>query len=263
MTEMFGHGLTLLFAVVLWWFSTGIILMVCSMPSRTFGWTLSAGTVVFAASLYGLVASARETTAHSTYIAFLSAIGVWGWLEMGFLMGYVTGPRTAPCPADARGWHRFGLAATTLLYREFAVIVVGLLVAILTHGLPNQVGAFTFLILLVMRVSAELNIFLGVRYLPDTLLPERLSYLKSYFRTRRFNLLFPVSVLGATLAAIATARRALGADGAEAVGFALLSVLLALAILEHFFMMMPLPDAALWRWAKPLTMPKSAEKSVP
>jgi putative photosynthetic complex assembly protein 2 len=260
---MLGHGLTFVFTVTIWWLSTGVILMLCSLPRRTFGWSLLAGTAVLAASLYGLVASAQETSISGTYIAFLSAIGVWGWLEMGFLMGYITGPRTAPCPADAQGWERFGLAVAALLYREFSVIVVGLLVAILTSGQPNQIGSQTFMILLVMRLSAELNLFLGVPFRPDAFLPEGLLYLKSYFRTRRFNLLFPVSIAGSSLAAILMVRRAIGAEGAEAVGFALLFVLLALAILEHFFMMMPLPDAALWRWAKPMTMPKSAEKSLP
>jgi putative photosynthetic complex assembly protein 2 len=260
---MLGHGLTFVFTVTLWWFSTGIILLLCSLPRRTFGWSLLGGTAVLAASLYGLVATARDTSVSATYIAFLSAIGVWGWLEMGFLMGYVTGPRTTPCPADARGWRRFGLALTTLIYREFAIIVVGLLVAILTSGQPNQIGALTFMILLVMRISAELNLFLGVPFVPDAFLPEGLSYLKSYFRRRRFNLLFPVSILGSSLSALFLARRAVGAEGAEAVGSALLFVILALAILEHFFMMIPLADAALWRWAKPMTMPKSAEKSLP
>jgi putative photosynthetic complex assembly protein 2 len=219
--------------------------------------------VVLAVALYGLVASAAETSISATYVAFLSAIGVWGWLEMGFLMGYVTGPHAEPCPPDARGWRRFGLAVTALLYREFSIIVVGLLVAILTSGQPNQIGALTFLILLAMRLSAEFNLFLGVPRLPDAFLPEGLMYLKSYFRTRRFNLLFPVSILGSSIPAILLARRAIGAEGAEAVGFGLLFVLLALAILEHFFMMIPLADAALWRWAKPMTMPKSAEKSLP
>jgi putative photosynthetic complex assembly protein 2 len=260
---MLGHGLTFVITVTLWWFSTGIILLLCSLPRRTFGWSLLGGTAMLAVSLYGLVASAGDTTSLGIYLAFLSAIGVWGWLEMGFLMGYLTGPHTAPCPPDARGWQRFSLAVTTLLYREFSVIVAGLLVAILTSGQPNRTGALTFLILLVMRVSAELNLFLGVRYVPEAFLPDGLSHLKSYFRTRRFNLLFPVSILGSSLVAFNLARRALSAEGAEAVGFALLFVLLALAILEHFFMMIPMPDTALWGWAKPMTTPKSAQKSLP
>jgi putative photosynthetic complex assembly protein 2 len=54
----------------------------------------------------------------------------------------------------------------------------------------------------------------------------------------------------------------LGAEGAEAVGFALLLALVALAMLEHFFMIMPLPDAVLWRWAVPTTT-KPIDKALP
>jgi putative photosynthetic complex assembly protein 2 len=118
----------------------------------------------------------------------------------------------------------------------------------------------TFLILMVMRISAKLNIFLGVPHLPEAMLPERLSYLKSYFRTRRVNPLFPFSILVSTLAAIFLGQRALQAEGAEAVGAALLFALLLLAILEHLFMILPLPDAALWRWARPLAPPEPIEK---
>jgi putative photosynthetic complex assembly protein 2 len=246
---MVGHSLTFIFTILLWWSSTGVILMLCTLPSRTFGWSMIGGSIMAAAAFYGLHEGARGSSALMTYLSFLSAIGVWGWLEMGFLMGYVTGPRTAPCPADATGWRRFCLAVHTLLYRQFAIVVATLLVIAATHGQVNQVGLFTFLILLVMRVSAEVNIFLGVPYLPDALLPERLAYLKSYFRTRRFNFLFPISIIGASLVAISLARHALGAEGAEAAGFALMFALLSLAILEHLFMVVPLQEAALWRWA--------------
>jgi putative photosynthetic complex assembly protein 2 len=47
------------------------------------------------------------------------------------------------------------------------------------------------------------------------------------------------------------AQRAIGAEGAEAIGGALLFTLLSLAILEHFFMVMPIPDGVLWLWAMP------------
>ncbi|MEO0929805.1 MAG: DUF3623 family protein, partial [Pseudomonadota bacterium] len=35
------------------------------------------------------------------------------------------------------------------------------------------------------------------------------------------------------------------------VGFALLTALSALALLEHWLMVVPLPDAKLWRWMLP------------
>jgi putative photosynthetic complex assembly protein 2 len=37
----------------------------------------------------------------------------------------------------------------------------------------------------------------------------------------------------------------------DAIGFALLTSLSALALLEHWFMVIPLPDAKLWRWMLP------------
>lgn len=257
---MVGHSLTFIFTVFVWWASTGAVLMLSTLPSRTFGWSLVGGSIAAIAAFYGLHLGGRDTGSIGTYLSFLSAIIIWGWLEMGFLMGFVTGPRTTPCPADATGWRRFRLAIDTLLYRHLAIIVSSLAVIILTKGQVNQTGLWTFMILLVMRVSAELNIFLGVPYLPDALLPERLCYLKSYFRTRRLNFLFPISILGAGLVAFALAERALGSEGAEAAGAALMFALLALAILEHFFMVMPVGEAALWRWARNLAAAKPIEK---
>ena len=41
------------------------------------------------------------------------------------------------------------------------------------------------------------------------------------------------------------------AEPAQAVGFALLTAMTALALLEHWLMVLPLPDARLWRWMLP------------
>jgi putative photosynthetic complex assembly protein 2 len=182
---------------------------------------------------------------------------------MSFLMGYVTGPRTTPCPPGATGWRRFRLAFETLLFHELAIAATAVLIVGLTWQAPNQTGTLAFLILMVMRISAKLNIFLGVPNLSDEFLPEHLGYLKSYFCKRRFNLLFPVSILGSLVAAVWLARLAFGTEGPEAVGAALLLTLLSLAIVEHFFMMLPVADGALWLWAVPTDTAKSMEKRLP
>lgn len=258
---MVGHGLSLFFAVFLWWLSTGVILMLCSLPKKTFGWSLGGFSLMLTLALYGLTESARTSSTIGTYLSFISAIGIWAWLEMSFLMGYITGPRTTACPPDARGWSRFRLALETLLYHELSIVAAGFLVVYLTWGAPNQTGTVAFLILMAMRISAKLNIFLGVPYLPDALLPDRLGYLKSYFRIRKFNPLFPISIFGACWAALALGERALANDGAIAVGWAMSFTLLSLAIIEHFFMMLPIPDRALWRWAKPFDPTDPAGRS--
>jgi len=258
---MANHGVALLLAILTWWFSTGLVLMLCALPKKTFAWSMIGASLVLAAAVYGLAHSAWETGPGAPYVAFLSALGVWGWIEMSFLMGIVTGPRTVPCPENVQGWPRFQMALQALLYHELMIVFWAGLIVMLTWRAPNQIGTFAFLILMAMRISAKLNIFLGVPNLTDEFLPQRLVYLKSYFRKGQISSLFPATVGAAALVAIFLAQKALGASGAEASGFALLFSLIALAILEHLFMVFPIPDAVLWRWAFPA--PKQGEKNWP
>ncbi len=64
------------------------------------------------------------------------------------------------------------------------------------------------------------------------------------------NFLFPLSV---TASSIVTARLIQlylsAADDFHATSYALLSSLLGLAVLEHWFMVLPLPSEKLWSWA--------------
>jgi putative photosynthetic complex assembly protein 2 len=253
-------AIAFLLTVLVWWASTGAIMVLCALPRRTFKWSMGGATLVMAVAIYGLAESAWEVSNAGVYVAFLSALGIWGWIEMTFLMGYVTGPRTVPCPAGTEGWQRFRLALETLLYHELTILAAAVAIVMLTRRAPNQTGTFAFLILMAMRISAKLNIFLGVPNLTDEFLPKQLDYLKTYFRKCEFNVLFPLSVSASSLVAACLAQKALGATGSEAVAPTLLFALLALAILEHAFMVIPLPDAALWRWAVPS---KTIDKSLP
>jgi putative photosynthetic complex assembly protein 2 len=66
------------------------------------------------------------------------------------------------------------------------------------------------------------------------------------------NWLFPVSVTALTFAIACWLERAVAAPtGAATVGHVLLAALTALALLEHWFMVLPLPDQKLWRWMLP------------
>lgn len=248
---MAGQGMAVLLTIFAWWLSTGVIVLTCALPRRTFGWSLAVASLVASFSIYAFAHSAWDTSPAGAYIAFLSALGVWGWIEMSFLMGFVTGPRTTPCPIEVHGWLRFRMAIETLLYHELTIVAAGLALLALAWGAPNQTGILAFLILMTMRISAKLNIFLGVPNLSDEFLPQRLGYLKSYFRKCETNLLFPVCMTVSILGAVLLAHKALQSDGAAASGYSLLFTLTALAILEHIFMVVPLPDAILWRWALP------------
>ena len=242
-----------LYTVFLWWFSTGVILWLDRLPRSTFRWSLLAGTLIAAASVYGLVVSMRDASPAGAVIAFTCALGLWGWHELSFLMGLVTGPRTSRCPPEAKGWRRFALATSTLIYHEVALMLTAAVVVAVTWLEPNQIGCWTFLILLASRLSAKLNLFLGVPNFTEAFFPDHLRYLTSYLRKRPMNALFPWSIAAGLALTGVEGWRALNpyAGEFEAVGFSLIFVLTALALIEHAFMLLPLPDTALWRWAMP------------
>jgi len=101
-----------------------------------------------------------------------------------------------------------------------------------------------------MRWSAKLNLYLGVSNFNEHWLPERSRYLVSYMRKRRMNYLFPVSITLGTAGTALLLRAAIGAgDDFGRLGNTLVCSLLALAVLEHWFLVLPLRDSALWQWA--------------
>ncbi|MBC7506942.1 MAG: DUF3623 family protein, partial [Sandarakinorhabdus sp.] len=105
----------LLFATVLWFVATGFVLWLDRLPSRTWPASLVGATVASGFAMGGIIATAPETSPAAAYAAFACALVLWGWHELSFLMGFVTGPNRGACPADARGWRRFRLAAATLI----------------------------------------------------------------------------------------------------------------------------------------------------
>jgi putative photosynthetic complex assembly protein 2 len=236
--------------VFAWWFSTGAILYLNGLPRRTHRWTMAAATVVLGLSLVGLSATRDDTSLAGAYLAFASALGVWAWQEIAFLLGYVTGPRRTPCPDGAIGWPRAGHAVYALLHHELALVLLGVTVAALTWGGENPAGLLSFAILWAMRQSAKLNVFLGVRNLNEHFLPSHLRYIESYFRRAPMNGLFPLSVVASTWVAVLMwqAAGAAGLSGGESAALALPATLLSLAILEHWFMVLPLPSQLLWNW---------------
>lgn len=242
-------SLALGFTVLVWWLSTGVIIALCNRGSKAFVPVFAASCALLPFLLMGLARCATAASAGCAYGGFLCAVLAWGWLEMGFLMGFITGPRALPCPAGAQGWPRFRMALGALLYHEMSILLMAVLVVAITWRAPNQTGTLAFLILTLMRISAKLNIFLGVPNLTDEFLPARLGYLKTYFRRAPASALFPVSLLAGAAAAAALIHRAVTAQGDAHAGSLLLLTLTLLGIAEHLFMITRLPDAALWRWA--------------
>jgi putative photosynthetic complex assembly protein 2 len=248
---MAQYGLPALYALFVWWFSTGIVIYLDGLPRRTFRWSMLGATSVLVLSIYGLATGSADATVGGAYTAFTYGLLAWGWQEISFYMGVVTGSRREPCREGCAGWRHFGHAVQTSLYHELSIIAsAGVLIAV-TWDMPNQIGTWTFMVLWWMHQSARINVFLGVPNLNEEFLPEHMQFLKSFLTKKPMNLLFPISVTISTVIAALLFQRALAPEASAftATGFTFLGTLMVLAILEHWFLVLPLPAAALWSWS--------------
>lgn len=239
-------------AVIGWWLGTGVILFLNHLPRRTYPWTLGIATALMLVTLLYLPQLSRDTSATGLALAFVAALVIWGWLELSYLMGWITGPHTQPCPHNVSEWRRFTLGIQTSLYHELSVLALVAITVALTWDQPNPITAYCCITLWLLRWSAKLNLFLGVSNFNEHWLPEKLAYLGSYMRQRSMNGLFPLSMLAGSAVCALLYREALAAaPGFEQQGLLMVASLLALGILEHAFLMLPVRDSALWSWAIP------------
>ncbi|HMO09252.1 MAG TPA: putative photosynthetic complex assembly protein PuhE [Paracoccaceae bacterium] len=247
-------------ALFLWWFSTGILLMrVRAADNRGHDahiWSCLLTLPVLAAGIIGINETAADASPTGAFVAFVSALAVWGWIELAFLSGLITGPNRRPCPPGTTATDRFLRGFGTVAWHELALVAALVVLAQLTQGAANPFGFWTFAVLFFARVSAKLNLFFGVPRIHTEFLPRTLAHLPSHFRRGPMTPFFPLSVSLLTFAAYCFLERLAQAGSPGAVtGFALLSALTLLALLEHWFMVLPLPDQKLWRWMLPAPKP--------
>ena len=244
------YALALGFVILAWWASTAAVMWL-AWQARS-AQRLSLGTVgVLAVGAAALAFFVRfSPTAGAAYLGLAAALVLWGWHELAFLLGVVTGPRREPCPPDAVGGRRFRLATATVIHHELALAATLVLLAALSWGAPNAVAFWTFAGLWALRLSAKLNLFFGVAHVSDELVPPHLRYLTSYFRRRPGVSPWLLLALLATVAAsVVLTVAATGAEpGYPATALSLLAALALLGVLEHLFLAFPMQDARLWRW---------------
>jgi putative photosynthetic complex assembly protein 2 len=241
-------GMPLLFALGVWWGATAVVMYLDGLPRRTFRWTLAGTTVLQLLALYGLWVTRDDTSVAGAYLAFTCAVVTWGWQEVFFLTGAITGPRRHGCSDHCSGWRHFGHGMQAIQHHELSLVAAGLVLCALAWNAPNQIGLWTYLVLWGMRQSAKLNLFLGVRNLGVEFLPRHLEYLQSFFRRRSMNALFPLSIAAGVTLVYLLARVTLHPDAApfEESGYALLTAIAFLGLLEHCLLMLPVRVDALW-----------------
>ncbi|MEM1149768.1 MAG: putative photosynthetic complex assembly protein PuhE [Pseudomonadota bacterium] len=254
-------ALPILVAALVWWASTGVLFWRMGKAPGTYATTVIASTLAMGAGTLALMALRHETGPLAAYGGFLAGIAIWAWHEALFLTGYLSGPRRTPCPEGLGLWRRFVASTEVVIHHELAIAAHGLLLIALSWGAANPIAAWTFLLLWGMRLNAKLVVFLGAPNISDEFLPSHLTYISTYFGKRRVTAFFPLFITLVTAVATALTYTALlqPSGSGLAIGWMLLSALAWLAVLEHWALVLPIPDSALWRWAQPKPIPLSPQ----
>jgi putative photosynthetic complex assembly protein 2 len=247
---MLAHLLAAGYAILLWWGGTALVFALDHKPQQQVGRLMLGATAIVVGAIALAVSLADTRSAAAAYVGFTCGVVVWAWQELAFLTGWLTGPRREPCPEGARGWPRLRAAIAAVLHHELAILAGGLLLLVLLFDAGNRVALDTYLLLAVMRLSAKLNVFLGARNLGESMLPPHLAHIGSFFRRSRMNVVFPFSLIGGSAAMLLLLHQGIGGDPFAQTAWTLLATMMALAVLEHVFLMLPLPLDGLWTWQR-------------
>jgi putative photosynthetic complex assembly protein 2 len=237
------------FAIFCWWSGTGAILWLDRQGGAVARWCLPAFSVLMGLSFWGVSVSMSASDSSHAYLGFASTIVMWGWHELAFLSGWLSGPRRVAMSVDARGWQRLRESVATLLWHELTLIFNFSLLVWMQSGQPNHTALCTFALLWCMRVSAKVNLFVGIPMHGEQYLPSHLKYLASYFRCAQPGIWFMASVGCATGFWFWLLWSGWHAHETLSANWLLLASLLGLAILEHLVMVMPWSMEKIWGWA--------------
>ena len=246
-------------AILAWWGSTGLIVLAVRSSEKRHNIVMVGAAFMAALGLAALIASSGSTSSSGAFTAFAGALLIWAFFEVAFLLGWITGPRKTPLPANVNGIQRFKFAAETVIHHELALIGTLAFLTITMWGSANHVGVMIFALLWVMRLASKFILFLGARHSLSELAPPRLAYLQSYFRTDRTTVLFPIIMVLGVVNFIFLSRAAILSDVPFfIVAHVLAATFMLLALIELVFLNLPVRDSALWAWAMP-RVAKSAQ----
>ncbi|MEL6541134.1 MAG: putative photosynthetic complex assembly protein PuhE [Pseudomonadota bacterium] len=246
-----GHIVPFIVTIAIWFVATGLVAWADNRDAKTFPRSILIGGIGGITGLIVILVASQSVSVLAVYAAFVGALMVWGWHEIGFLTGAAAGPRREPASPGLTGARRFAEATATVIHHEVVLALTALLLISLSWNAVNQIGATVFVLLFGLRLSAKINMFVGVPNSTAEMLPPHLDYLKTYFGQNRMTWLLGASIFAIAAAAAWFGSLALQADlgSAEMVGASLLTTLCLLGALEHAFLALPFRDGMLWGWA--------------
>lgn len=242
---------TVFFAIFLWWFSTGAIMAIYGRPLRIMQSGFVILTLVMLLAFGGILITRSQASLYGVYLSITCGVIVWGWQIASYYLGFITGPQSTKVAVtnSQNLWQRFNAALRFSLYHELLAVLTGVLLTIIVWSQANQWALWIYMVLWLMHASAKLNVFLGVRNFRIEMLPDQMRYLDRLIGKRAVNRLFPVSMVIALSTLFALIYQAISPNNSpqQTAGFLLLTTMLALGVLEHGLLVLPLP-ATLWGW---------------
>lgn len=248
---------TIAFVILVWWTGTALVLVLQHRIHVSDSPWFRA--VLLSTSLLGVFAlylSAGSLQWFSVAVAFVAAVTLWGCLELSYYLGLITGTHCQPCTPGLTEWQRFRQALSASIWHELLIVGVGIGLIMLLAARDNPAGLYTFLVLWLMRWSAKINLFFGVPHFSTDWFPQRLAYLDSYLRRAPLSYCYVVTMSLASVGLIALIIAATRSEGSLSLVYGLPATLLALAIVEHICMALPIADSRLWHHARELSAPK-------
>ena len=235
-----GYFSAIGYALVLWWVSTGVIIVLYRQPRWTYAATFGMLSVIAAGCATLMFLIRNDTSITATYLSFSAGTLVWGWNLASYYTGAISGPLTVIPAEPLTAQQRFRLAVRSSLHHELVSLGIVIIALWWSIGVPNTSGQLTIVLFYVMHQLSKLNIYFGARNFSGEWLPAHLRYIMVFFGPNRNHWFFAVTIsvaLGITTWTIIAARAAI--DDATQIQMTFLALLAGAAVLEIFVLMIP------------------------
>lgn len=238
-----------LFTIFLWWFTTGLVMIVYGRSRRFIRLFFAGMTLAAAGALWSVWLTRSSTTTAAVYTALLCGVVLWGWQVASYYLDFVTGRQHAQARLPQTVGQRFWAALDTSVYHELAIIAVFVVLLIGVWDSGNRWALYIYTALWLMHSSAKLNVFFGVRNFRIDFLPPHLHHLKALVGKSDSNWLLLFTVTVAPSVALVLYYRGItpGATADVTVGSVVLATMILLGVLEHVLLVLPVPQV-IWGW---------------
>ena len=121
-------------SITSWWLLTGIALIAVHQPERRRRVVFVLVSLIMMTTWFVIPSNVIDSSPLASAVGFILGLLIWAWLEISYLLGFVTGPNHKPCPEGATGWQRFIGGLGTTLYHELAVLMMVALLGWISYG---------------------------------------------------------------------------------------------------------------------------------